>query len=331
MKLFWKFGSLKLTYILFFTIAFSSLLGTLLVTKGAGNPYQGWIYNGLVGFLGINLFVCVLKNSMSVFRGRQKKTAFILLHFSVLLVFCGALFSWIKKETKYFILLPGQQINFGQADTKIIFKNLDIEYYPETTLPKDYRSRVFLIEGGLLKQERIIRVNQPLKYKGYSFYQTDFKVFAELDIKIKQAGRIIYEGRLKQPELLSLPENPQLKVGIKNFVPDALIDEQGQVYLNSYKIGNSSGVLFGIYKQDRLWKERWVFNGDLAQDVLSEQQNELEFEVKNLSLFYVTILQAVKDPGIGIIWSGFTLLTLSLAFIVFQKLKQYKADNNKRG
>ena len=51
--------------------------------------------------------------------------------------------------------------------------NFEKSYYPGTDKPRSYQSSVEIIDQSI-KQKRIIKMNQPLRYKGYTFYQSSF-------------------------------------------------------------------------------------------------------------------------------------------------------------
>ena len=46
-------------------------------------------------------------------------------------------------------------------------------YYPGTDKPRSYQSSIEIIDQST-KQKRMIKMNQPLRYKGYTFYQSSF-------------------------------------------------------------------------------------------------------------------------------------------------------------
>lgn len=46
-------------------------------------------------------------------------------------------------------------------------------FHPSTNLPKSFKSTVFLVDGGI-KQKSVIQMNEPLRYKNYTFYQSSF-------------------------------------------------------------------------------------------------------------------------------------------------------------
>lgn len=45
--------------------------------------------------------------------------------------------------------------------------------HPSTNLPKSFKSTVFLIDGNI-KQKSVIQMNEPLRYKDYTFFQSAF-------------------------------------------------------------------------------------------------------------------------------------------------------------
>lgn len=45
--------------------------------------------------------------------------------------------------------------------------------HPSTNLPKSFKSTVFLIDGNI-KQKTVIQMNEPLRYKDYTFFQSAF-------------------------------------------------------------------------------------------------------------------------------------------------------------
>lgn len=64
--------------------------------------------------------------------------------------------------------------------------------HPSTNLPKSFKSTVFLIDGNI-KQKNVIQMNEPLRYKGYTFYQSAFSEGQEGEITnlavVKNYGR----------------------------------------------------------------------------------------------------------------------------------------------
>lgn len=74
-----------------------------------------------------------------------------------------------KKETYIVELRP------IQTHLPFLIHLIDFEktYYPGTNKPRSYQSVVEIIDTSI-KQKRTIKMNQPLRYKGYTFYQSSF-------------------------------------------------------------------------------------------------------------------------------------------------------------
>ena len=66
-------------------------------------------------------------------------------------------------------------------------------YYPGTDRKRSYKSSVEITDH-LSKQKRVIKMNQPLRYKGYTFYQSSFiekkKSEATVLAAVKNVGRV---------------------------------------------------------------------------------------------------------------------------------------------
>ena len=71
---------------------------------------------------------------------------------------------------EYIIVLRRQRTYLPFAIELIDFKKV---IYPGTGIAKSYSSDVNLIEAGIAKRI-LIKMNEPLRYKGYTFYQSSF-------------------------------------------------------------------------------------------------------------------------------------------------------------
>ena len=65
--------------------------------------------------------------------------------------------------------------------------------HPSTNLPKSFKSSVYLTDGRI-KQNAIIQMNEPLRYKGYTLYQSSFSQGEKGEITnlavVKNHGRV---------------------------------------------------------------------------------------------------------------------------------------------
>lgn len=71
---------------------------------------------------------------------------------------------------------PGEDPGRGQRALlpfSVTLVDFEKKFYPETLIAKSFKS-VVIIKDQELEQERTISMNEPLRYKGYTFYQASF-------------------------------------------------------------------------------------------------------------------------------------------------------------
>ncbi len=334
-----RLGSLKLTLFLLLVLAVISGIGTLIIQgeaedfyqqrygSGAGrlmvilkfsNLYNSFFYNSLLILLGLNLCACITNSFKLILLKKRKSLALFLLHVSILLIFVGGAISKIKKFSEHKQLLPDERVVLAKENAEIVFKKFYIEFYPGTDRPRDFRSEVELFEDGRFKRKSTIRVNHPLRFKGFSFYQSSFEAFADVDLAIEHANKVIWEGKLRQGESLNIPGRDDLKVEISHFMPDFFINSDGQIASKSHKL-NNPGLLLSILKDNELTHEEWVFLDKEMDGRHKHKMSIFNFRIKRLDIFYATVLQVVRDPGLVFIWAGFLVLLLGMFLLLFKK------------
>lgn len=141
----------------------------LLRLCGFTDIYHSWRFIVLLILLWCSIFICTLK------RLKFKPQAFptIITHLGLLIILAGAFLTGILGEKGFMIIYEKHnQDTYIDADNK--FKTLDFKIYLDDFSLKDFRSKVVILnqDKEILKEN--IEVNRPLKYKGYSFYQTSY-------------------------------------------------------------------------------------------------------------------------------------------------------------
>ena len=313
-----KIGSLKVTLFLLFALAFSSMLGTIIAQGQEDRFFNSLYYNILLFALILNLFICMANSFRVGLLKNRRKLAIFLLHLGVLVVFLGALISKFTKQAQYYTLLPGEKIVLIDEKIELLFEEFSIEYYPKLQLPKEYKSRIALFENGVLKSRHFIRVNNPLKYKGFHFHQSSFDVLADVDIEIKHAGKVLFEGNWKHGELLQITGNDLLKFKMEYFLPDAVVDDKGNISLRSYKSGNSA-LLISVYNKEKIVYEQWKFPNAETRDFHESEIGAFEFDIKGIKPVYTTIIQVIKDPGFSFVMGGFFMLFSGMLLLLIRK------------
>lgn len=73
--------------------------------------------------------------------------------------------------------IDGYQLRFGRVKTVLPFtielKDVRRELYPGTQMPRGYESAI-IVHDGPVNWPALIRMNEPLRYKGYTLYQSNY-------------------------------------------------------------------------------------------------------------------------------------------------------------
>ncbi len=177
--------------------------------------YRSWWFIGLLAFLGLSLVRCTLKRLKSL----PRNAGSLFTHAGLIVILLGALLSGIKGERGFISLYKGQsQDTFVLQSNEVnppILKKLPFKIYlhdflvdrqapraGEKNSPiKEFRCRVAVIEdGNRVALTKEIRVNHPLQYKGYAFYQSGYNPkdpdWTGLEISRDPGLPLVYAGFL---------------------------------------------------------------------------------------------------------------------------------------
>jgi cytochrome c biogenesis protein len=104
-------------------------------------------------------------------RNRLARLATLVTHTSLVLLVLGTLWSsWGGWRERAVALGPGQVYDVGHGQSFAVRSDgLEIERYPSGQ-PSDYRAHLAVLEKGTEVKRKTVRVNDPLTYRGVSFY-----------------------------------------------------------------------------------------------------------------------------------------------------------------
>ncbi len=226
-------------------------------------------------------------------------------HCSILIIFLGAMIGNVWGYKAYVNIVEGKSVNQvwarnGQQPIPLGFEvrcdNFEVTFYEGGGRPKEFSSDLVVLENGQEVMKKTIEVNDPLTYKGLTFYQSSYG----------PAGDPVYQFRVKnratgethdvmgqQGRHLPLPGGASLipmgyAESYQNFGPAA----QVSIDSGDHKHGNPF-IVFQNYPQ---FDERRA--GEYIVTLLGVQQT-----------FY-TGLQVAKDPGVWVVWLGCLLMVL---------------------
>ncbi len=199
------------------------------------------------------------KSHISARRGLIGKLGPIVVHIGLIILLIGSAYGSFTSQSKEQYLLPGESLDLINESTnsKAIVKLVDFSIQRESDgIPKQFISQLdFFSEDLKLNEIKIVKVNQPIRFKGLTIYQADWAI-SNLVLEI---DNILYQLQLKEiPEignqvwgilielgsetkknyLLTIDnENGPLKISnIENFSENILYLNEDPLEVNSSKL-----------------------------------------------------------------------------------------------
>jgi len=226
-------------------------------------------------------------------------------HLSILIIFLGAIVGSLWGYKAYVNIVEGTEttkvyprgsnepIDLGFAVRCDAFS---VSYYEGTGRPKEFKSLLTVIDGGqVVKDKRPIIVNDPLNYKGITFYQSSYGPAGDpsfnFRVRVRDTGESL-EMTARQGQRVELPGGGGFRVvdfteQFQNFGAAARIE------VFPPNGAPRSFVVLKAFPDFDLQR-----GGDYAFTLVDFQQR-----------FY-TGLQVAKDPGVWIVWLGCALMVV---------------------
>jgi len=350
------FLSVKTTIFLLISIALVSIVGTIIPQQktidlyvnqygetlyhlfdllGFFNIFDSWWFQLLLVLFMTNLIVCSLHRVPKVWTLRnQTRREWIgrigphITHFSLIIILTGSLIGNIwgfkgyvnipQGESRKAVMVngSGQTLDLGFT---IRCDRFEVTYYPGSEMPKEYSSDLTIFEKDREVLRKTIQVNDPLQYKGISFYQSSYGVLppqpgedrkAELEIIPKGNGSRGYRLQIAEGETKQIPGTDR-RVQFATFLPDFSLGEGKKPFSRSDQ-PNNPAVQVNIYENGKLSYRGWSF---LKYPDFHASRDD-DYQVRFINYFgsgrSYTGLMVVKDPGVWVVWTGFGLLVLGL-------------------
>ncbi len=241
-------------------------------------------------------------NKLYARRGISGRIGPIIVHASMLIILAGSIIGSITGFTAQ-EMIPGGNIfqvkniidagQFSQSqipkDWAVKVNRFWIDYDPDGRIDQFYSDLSVINEQGEELDRKTIHVNEPLRYKGVTFYQADWGIGA-LRVRVNKS--------------------PVFRL------PMALLDTggQGRIWGTWIPIKPDFSAGVSVLAKD-LKGTVLVYNG--KGELVSTVREGMSTEVDGVTLFIdeligSTGLQIKADPGIPIVYLGFGLLMISV-------------------
>ncbi len=240
-------------------------------------------------------------------KGALSKYGVLIIHTSIIVILVGSLMGLIWGYRGSIILLPGESKDYltarGETQKEIPLgfslkcKDFKVSFYPGGE-PKDYVSTVEVLDNGRPVMEKQIRVNDPLSYKGIHVYQATYGKTASVSFNIGGEDVILKErDTFKKDNLLLM---------VVRF--EGMVHDFGPGVLVAYLDKGEPKTAWFLKDVERL-RERSILGVNIRLNGIQNQ-------------FY-TGLEAARDPGVWVVWTGFAMILFGLYvnfFVYFRRL-----------
>jgi cytochrome c biogenesis protein len=247
-------------------------------------------------------------------KGRWTRLGVTGVHLSIVILLAGSLIGSLTGFDGYVNIAEGESIDrirLQNSSTVIPLgfevrcEDFDVSFY-ESGAPKEYRSRLKIMENGQTVAEKDIIVNDPLRYKGINFFQSSYGNLPPKELTLsftrRDSGEIFRH---------------KMAIGQRADIPGTDLRFYLREIQNSYRLQETDvgetvlGVLdtpenkpaevilplrFPTY--DKMRKGEWIV-------AVEEHEHS-----------YYTGLQVTRDPGIPLVYAGFLLL-LTGCYVTF--------------
>lgn len=195
-------------------------------------------------------------------RGRAREAGSLVFHTAFYLLLLGALIgkafgfegqinipegsAFADTRIAYDLATPGRY--FGLEDHRgfvVRLDDFDVRYYANQ-VPRDFVSRVTVIEGGREVRRGVVRVNHPLRHDGMKLYQVRFGMAPHIRVRagdtvlfdeavmLADAGGGVWTGAAKVSLGSRTGDSPGPQIALDLvFLPDAAVDPDGVPYSRS--------------------------------------------------------------------------------------------------
>lgn len=263
-------------------------------------------------------------------KGRYVRLSVYVIHLSIILIFLGAIIGSVFGFKGYLNLPEGSMSNVAfESPTEKIPLGFSIKcnwyetlYYDDIDSPKDYRSELVIIENGKEVMKKIIEVNNPLTYKGITFFQSSYGMMPNA------VGTFIMEitpnngpkktHRLRFGDTFQIP-GAGIKGTIIDFSP-ALTRDRNTGSLITYSenmVNPAVKIKFEAPGMESYMG--WILKRYPDTGVLSGGHTVL---LKDYWGVEYTGLSVSKDPGVWLIYLASLLMTVSLYICFFMSNKK---------
>ncbi|MCS6903547.1 MAG: cytochrome c biogenesis protein ResB [Candidatus Bipolaricaulota bacterium] len=242
-----------------------------------------------------------------------------LLHVSLLIVLIGGIVGGLLGFEEFQVAHKGETFHVARGGFDVRVDDLWTTSYSDSAQIKDWHTKLTVIDNGKEVLTKTIEVNEPLTYKGITFYQssfgTDWLGGAHLTLRVERAqpdGTTLPLGEFtaKVGEEFTIDDEGR-RVKLSAFFPDFMIGEDRRPANRSGRLNNPA-VFLEVFRGEQREFATWTFAQFPEFQHEFTKENPYRFFVTGMTAPEFTGLQIAANPGIPLIYTGFILMVLGL-------------------
>ena len=173
-----------------------------------------------------------------------------------------------------------------------------VDFYPNGA-PKLFKSDLIVLENGKEVLKKSILVNDPLTYKGVTFYQSSYQSVPDVKIKVVSSDgmqKIVHLSAFKDRETW---KEKGLLIGMMKFLPKVHGAPAVRLYIGDV-VGRDGDAI-------------WLLSGHEREEKFGSLN--LKLSLLNAREKFMTGLQVKKDPGVLVVWLGCFMMVAGFAIV----------------
>ena len=245
------------------------------------------------------------------------------LHFSIIVIFIGAMtgsyfgykaFVNIEEGTGVSaVYKPAAPGRHPETPEQLANRTIDLGFtvrcekftisYYDNGAPKEYKSILSVIENGrTVVDKRPIIVNDPLTYKGITFYQSNYSPVGEPVFHLTVRNR-----KDAAPIKLSIRHGERVALANGSFLQALEYTEEIKPFIHQV---SGPAVELALTPETGAPQKFLILKNYPGFD--AQRGGDLIFTYEGLDQKWLTGLQVAKDPGVWIVWIGCALMIIGI-------------------
>jgi len=237
-------------------------------------------------------------------KGHWTRTGVYMVHASILVIFLGAIIGSLggfkgsvmipeTQESSKVFLYDGKGVE--ELDFAVRNNKFRIDFYPNG-MPKEYTSSLTVIEQGKEVLTKVIEVNDPLTYRGITFYQSSYDPYQDFVV------------------VVTTPDGEEQTFIIPFQQQEAWTEKNLKFGVINAKVLGQSIVSSKLWFSDGNDSPATVWIDDGAEATIERDNGTYQVSAKQM---YATGLQVAKDPGVWWVYIGCGLMLFGLYVAFF--------------